>query len=292
MTPSNLAQSIQRLEKRSLTLRSRLLKQKFAKKFFTKSSLIAFDLRQKSRHLLAGAGLVGALLSMPVPKELAFNTQVNAAQSQLIENKLTSRQKLMTGLQDVIPHRPEKLDEKTAEKVEKIIEENTGIKAKAVLEGQSLNHQIGYIGFEQHLARFPGDTLAQHDEIQEAGMAPGRGAFGYFAKDSRDFSTTAYMREKYYCVAQTLYLPTWNQDFKFLKDWYAYRKFIIINPTNGLAVVCDLGDAGPANWTGKQFGGSPETMQHLDLNKGPRKGLVLMLFVDDPENKIPLGPIN
>jgi hypothetical protein len=150
---------------------------------------------------------------------------------------------------------------------------------------------LGYIGFEQHLYRFPGDSLAQHDEIQEAGIAPGRGAFGYFVKDSGSFTTRDYQREKYYCVVQTLYLENWNQEHRFLKDWYAFRKMLVINPANGLAVVCDIADAGPADWTGKQFGGSPETMQYLDLNKGPRKGLVLMLFIDDPENKIPLGPV-
>jgi hypothetical protein len=198
----------------------------------------------------------------------------------------------MTSLQEILPHQPTQLSPETADRVEKIVYENTNITSKAVFEGQSLNHHLGYIGFEQHLYRFPGDTLAQHDDIQEAGIAPGRGAFGYFAKDSGSFTTKDYMREKYYCVVQTLYLDNWNQDHRFLKDWYAFRKMIVINPVNGLAVVCAVGDAGPADWTGKQFGGSPETMQALDLNKGPRKGLIMMLFVDDPDNKIPLGPIN
>lgn len=64
---------------------------------------------------------------------------------------------------------------------------------------------------------------------------------------------------------------------------------IMINPLNGQAVVGVLGDAGPANWTLKQFGASPEAMKALKLHKGPRKGLVLLLFVDDPDNTIPLG---
>jgi len=67
---------------------------------------------------------------------------------------------------------------------------------------------------------------------------------------------------------------------------------LVVNPVNGNAVVCVIADAGPAEWTGKQFGASPEIMQSLDLNKGPRKGLILMMFVDDPDNKIPLGPVN
>lgn len=291
MPVSNLAGSIQRLEKRSGALRNRLLKHKAAKKFFTRSILIAHDLRQKSSHLLAGMGLIGALITMPAPKSLALAplpTQV----SEPIENSFTMRQKLMTSLQGILPHQPTKLSPDTSVQVEKAIYDITSITVKATLEEQSLNHHLGYIGFEQHLTRFPGDTLDQHDEIQEAGMAPGRGAFGFFAKDNGSFTTREFMREKYYCVVQTLYLDNWNKDYRYLKDWYAFRKMIVINPVNGLAVVCAIGDAGPADWTGKQFGGSPETMQALDLNKGPRKGLILMLFVDDPENKVPLGPIN
>ncbi len=289
MPSQNLLKSIARLEKRSNSLRNKLLKNSSAKKFFLKTHLIASDLRARSSQLLAGAGLVGAILTMPAPQSMVLTPP--QVQTQPIENKFTVRQKLMTGLQEILPHQPTKLGPEVAAKVEQIIYETTDVKAKVVLEDQSLNHTLGYIGFEQHLTRFPGDSLAGHDEIQEAGIAPGRGAFGFFARDSGSFTTREYMREKYYCVVQTLYLDNWNQDHRFLKDWYAFRKMIVINPVNGLAVICDIGDAGPAEWTGKQFGGSPETMQYLDLNKGPRKGLVLMLFVDDPDNKIPLGPI-
>ncbi|HBC45006.1 MAG: hypothetical protein UX08_C0012G0004 [Candidatus Collierbacteria bacterium GW2011_GWB1_45_35] len=291
MAISNLSRSIQRLEKRSGILRNRLLFHKAAKKFFSKSSLIAYDLRQRSSHLLAGAGLIGALITMPAPSGLV-RPATSTHSSQPLENELTVRQKLMSSLQEILPHQPTWLTPETAQKIEQIIYENTNISTKAVLEDQTLKHQLGYIGFEQHLSRFPGDSLAEHDDVQEAGLAPGRGAFGYFAKDRGVFTTREFMREKYYCVVQTLYLDNWNQDHRFLKDWYAFRKMIVINPVNGLAVVCDIGDAGPADWTGKQFGGSPEIMQILDLNKGPRKGLVLMLFVDDPDNTIPLGPIN
>ncbi len=292
MDTANFLKSLEKLEKRSVAQRAKLLRHSTAKKFFTRSTLIAHRLRERSGQILAGAGLVGTLLTMPAPPSLSVIDASRSSQSQPVENELTARQKLMTGLQELLPHQPGKLTPESAVLVEKVIYENTGIVAKAVLEDQTLNHQLGYIGFEQHLVRFPGDSLSQHDEIQEAGIAPGRGAFGYFAKDSGSFTTRDFQREKYYCVVQTLYLDTWNRDHRFLKDWYAFRKMIVINPVNGLSVVCDIGDAGPADWTGKQFGGSPETMQYLDLNKGPRKGLVLMLFVDDPENKIPLGPIN
>jgi len=288
MYENNLLNSIAKLEKRSEKLRKKILKNPSAKKFFTKTTLIAYDLRQKSSRLLAGAGLVGTLLAMPMPQVASIPTEV----SEPLKSVLSNQQKVLGNLQEIIPHQPAKLTEDQAAKIESLISENTNIPVKAVLEGQSLNHHVGYIGFEQHLKRYPGDSLSEHDEIQEAGIAPGLGAFGYFTKDSQDFSTKTYLQEKYYCVVQTLYLENWNRDYRQLWDWYKFRKMLVVNPVNGQAVVCVVGDAGPADWTGKQFGGSPETMQYLDLNKGPRKGLVLMLFIDDPGNKIPLGPVN
>jgi len=288
MPESNLQNSIAKLEKRSNSLRKKILKNPSAKKFFAKSTLLAYELRQRSSRLLAGAGLVGTLLVMPMPDTITTPTEI----AQPVSNQLSNHQKLLGNLQEIIPYQPSKLSPDLAQKVEEIVSQNTGISVKAYLDGQTLNHHLGYIGFEQHLRRYPGDSLDGHDEIPEAGMAPGLGAFGYFAKDARDFSTKDYLEEKYYCVVQTLYLENWNTDYQKLKGWYAFRKMLVLNPVNGQAVVCVIGDAGPADWTGKQFGGSPETMQYLDLNKGPRKGLVLMLFVDDPENKIPLGPVN
>lgn len=287
MPENNLQNAIAKLEKRSNSLRKKILKNPSAKKFFAKTSLLAYDLRQKSGRLLAGAGLVGSLLAMPMPQNLSIPTEISEPAKSILSNK----QKVLGNLQEIIPHQPARLTPDQASKIENLLSDNTKVPVKAVLNDQSLNHHVGYIGFEQHLYRYPGDTLAGHDAIQEAGIAPGLGAFGYFAKDSQDFSTKAYLQEKYYCVVQTLYLENWNRDYRQLKDFYAFRKMLVINPVNGNAVVCAIGDAGPADWTGKQFGGSPETMEALDLNKGPKKGLILMLFVDDPDNNVPLGPV-
>lgn len=287
MAKPDLSQSIALLEKRSRQLQGKIKKYPGAKKFFTKTQLLAHDLRQKSNRLLAGAGLVGTLLTVPLqsPTPLTENATISS-------KDYTSEQNLVQKLQSLLPHNPSKLTDDGAKVIEEIITDSTNIKVKAVLEGQSLNHHLGFIGFEQHLYRFPGDTLSQHDSLQEAGIAPGLGAFGYFSNDPASFTTQDYLREKYYCVVQTLYLENWNKDYKSLKEFYKYRKMLILNPVNGKAVVCDIADAGPAEWTGKQFGGSPEAMEALNLHQGPRKGLILMMFVDDPENKVPLGPVN
>lgn len=287
MPPDNLALSaISALQKRKEKLNEKLLLHKAARNFFNKSSLIAYDLRQKSTRLLAGVGLTGALLVAPVTSRITAPILVETpAPAKSITDTLKQ------SLQSITPQTPTKLDPEKASIIEEAIYATTGLRAKAVLEGQQLNHQVGFIGYEQHLRRFPGDTLLEHDDEQIAGIAPGLGGWGYFARSRSEFTTEDYLREKYYSVAQTLYLPNWNRDFVKLRDWYKFRKILVVNPANGTVVVTALGDAGPANWTGKQFGGSPEVMKALNLHLGSRKGLVIFLFLDDPDNLIPLGPM-
>ena len=154
------------------------------------------------------------------------------------------------------------------------------------------------MGAEQHLYRYPGDSLAEHAKTEDdkamflpSGIAPGLGAWGYFASSKTQFTSQDEQRERYYIAAQTFLFPGFYSDRGF-KDWLKFRKVLVYNPSNGKAVVAVIGDAGPATWTGKSSGGSPEVMHHLGLGGGPRKGEVILLFLDDPADKIPLGPID
>lgn len=97
--------------------------------------------------------------------------------------------------------------------------------------------------------------------------------------------------EKWYVAVQTLYLPDWQSRLNYLRDWYKYRKVLVVNPVNGKTVVADVADSGPAQFTGKHYGGSPEVMAYLGLNVHMQKGPVILFFVDDPNNEIPLGPV-
>lgn len=166
-----------------------------------------------------------------------------------------------------------------------------GFQVTAELDGQRLNHSIGIMGAEQHLKRSPTDTLEQHDAFQEAGLAPNRGAFGWFTENGV-MTPEAVQREKYYFAAQLMYLPNWNAEHESLKPWYKYRKMVMINPANELAVVGVIADAGPAEWVQKQFGGSPEVIREGKVWSPQAAGHVLLYFIDDPENKVPLGVIS
>lgn len=293
-----------------------------AHKFLQDSGVELGKIRQHSTKLLTAGAISGALLlpaahqpqhislkdypsetavansrlDVPLPKNAILPipqpvVDVLASSGQILS--ITPRQYLTSNLREVLPpitnrFSPPFLTYEDEKVVEQIVTRATGISAKRSLEGEHLNTTYGYIGAEQHLARYPGDTIGKHD-MQAEGMAPGLGGFGYFNTGGQ-LTQDAVTREKYYVVAQLMYLPDWKERTRYLANWYKWRKIIIVNPENGNAVVGDMGDAGPAAWTGKHFGGSPEVMDALG---GPRykKGRVLFFFVDDPENKIPLGPV-
>lgn len=181
-----------------------------------------------------------------------------------------------------------------------------GIDSAASLDGKRLNTYFGAIGQEQHLPRFAGDATLWHSDdpvVQRYGITPGRGAWGWWTNAKSSLTPEMINQEKYYIASQTFLAPGWRENTKELYEWFKYRKVLLVNPRNNKAVVAVIGDAGPASWTGKNFGGSPEVMKALDsvdghgvkdvmTGQGGDKDNVFVYFVSDPENKVPLGPVN
>lgn len=205
---------------------------------------------------------------------------------------LPKQQLLLASLQQLLPQKVGPMDRSTEKSLEQVFSQTIGVNAKATLESEHLNTTYGYIGAEQHLARYPGDNMSVHPAVSEhdEGMAPGLGAWGYFARSKSALTGNLSDNEKWYAVVQTLYLPDWSSRQPYLLNWYKYRKVLIVNTLNGNAVVADIADSGPAAWTGKSFGGSPEVMNYLGGSRY-KKGPVVLFFVDDPNNQVPLGPV-
>jgi len=287
-----------RIEARHSTAKKDFLgKHPHAQKFFQQKGISLENIRQYSTKLLTAGTLTSALmLGLPNQMDLKIPSLPIGWVKTLTEAGLTlpenPRAFLASQLKDILPEIVCPLTAEQEEKLGLLLEKLTGIRARAVLEGEHLNTCFGLIGAEQHLPRFPGDTVAQHDEFRQSGITPGRGAWGYFAKNRQSLTTDDVQKEKYYVAVQTLYLPDWEKRLSYLRDWYEHRKVLVLNPITGQAVVAVVADAGPAAWTGKNFGGSPEVMFHLGFQTGSRKGPVLLLFVDDPENKVLLGPVD
>lgn len=283
----------------ALKLKSIEAKNNFQKKFpvahqfLLEKGVEISRLRQHSAKLISAGALTGSLLLTPPSSSVGVPNKIEIIKN--IENvddnnDVLPQKELIDSFKNMLPSDVRPLSRDEEKRLEQVLYNLTNIPAKASLEGEHLNTTYGYIGAEQHLKRYPGDILENHGPYYKEGIAPGLGAWGYFAKSKSELTTEDIENEKWYAVVQTLYLSDWAKRQPYLRDWYKYRKVLIVNTKNGNAVVADIADSGPAAFTGKHFGGSPEVMEYLGGSKY-KKGAVLLFFVDDPENKVSLGPV-
>lgn len=253
------------------------------------------NLKLGSQQFLAATALASSMV-MKQTVDAQVAEQLVAQESKPEDSLLTrisveEHQAIIDKMKSLVRQAPGHLQREDELYLEQQLSDMLGFVVTAELDDHRLNHSVGIMGGEQHLRRFPTDTLEQHDAYQESGIAPNRGAFGWFTENNQ-LTDEAIRREKYYFAVQTLYLPNWNTDHADLKPWYKFRKMIAINPADEVAVVGVVGDAGPALWVQKQFGGSPEVIREAKIWSKEARGRVFLFFVDDPENKIPLGPMD
>jgi hypothetical protein len=266
--------------------RSLFEKYPHVEKFFADKGINLGKIREHSAKIISAGALTGTLLFAPpaIAKNVPAMANIvkNLSDFGDVQSGTPQQEILLSSLKQILPQKVGPMDRTQEKTLEQVFRETIGVNTKATLEGEHLNATYGFIGAEQHLARYPGDSMAVHPKIPQLdeGMAPGLGAWGYVPGD----------KEKWYAVVQTLYLPDWAKRQPFLRDWYKYRKVLIVNTMNGNAVVAAIADSGPAAWTGKQFGGSPEVMDYLGGSRY-KKGPVVVFFVDDPKNQVPLGPV-
>lgn len=280
----------------------KFLKEKWTKrhknlqKTIIKKHKNSFDwLANNTKQLAVGSLGSLMLLTAPVQKDSASQTQVTSHFLQKVDSKAF----LISDLSSALPNtvRPLSVEEET--KIGDILFKAFDMKVSTSLDGLRLNRSYGLIGAEQHLARYPGDNMATHfDGNQEeaskyysSGMAPGLGAWGYFATSRPHLTQEDTQREKYYIAVQTFLAPDFNSRVAQYRDFFKFRKMLVVNPQNGKAMVVVIGDAGPAEWTGKHLGGSPEVMKYLERYDGAQRGPVLYYFIDDSDDTIPLGPV-
>lgn len=245
------------------------------------------------------AGVMGAALLMvntlPVLPQHSLVAKDNIA---VESSQINPSGFLISDLQKVLPEEMRELTPEEEAQVSSILSRDFKMPVSAELEGIRLNRSYGLMGAEQHLARYPGDTMASHFQTMEdsqkyysSGMAPGLGAWGYFAPSAYDLTQEDIDREKYYIAVQTFLAPGFDENVYKYITFFKYRKMLAVNPQNGKAMVVVIGDAGPGRSTGKHLGGSPEVMKYLERVDGKQKGPVLYFFIDDPNDTIPLGPV-
>ncbi|HEX7042234.1 MAG TPA: hypothetical protein VF189_03200 [Patescibacteria group bacterium] len=265
------------------------------KQLWDKHGSVLKEFAEKTRHATLGslAGIV--LLTSPGISAASSIPQI-PKDSQYADLGQTST--FLLNLNANVPQDVRPLTPEEEQKIGDVLSQSFGMKVSSELDGIKLNRSYGYIGQEQHLMRYPGDTMDTHlasqadvESYYKYGMAPGRGAWGYFANSSTSMTNQDINREKYYIAVQTFLAPGYLENTRQMSQFFKYRKMLVVNPQNGRAVVADIADSGPSEWTGKSLGGSPEVMNYLQRVDGAQKGAVLYFFIDDPNDTIPLGPV-
>ncbi len=182
------------------------------------------------------------------------------------------------------------LEEESELYLEQQLSDTLGFDVVASLDGHRLLFSTGIMEAAPHLKRYPTDSLEEHTNYHEAGINKNRSAFGWFAASS-ELDQQAINQEKYHISIPLYFLPNWNTQYAELRSWYKFKKIVVINPAERIAVVGVIGDIGPTTYTKRQFSGSPELIHAGKIWSPKTAGHVLVLFVDDPENLVPLGPV-
>ncbi|MDO8472094.1 MAG: hypothetical protein Q7S64_03050 [bacterium] len=146
-------------------------------------------------------------------------------------------------------------------------------------------------GADKHYADSSTPTASRN------GMAGGYGAFGSEA------SPASIDQERYYITMRWNYCE-WYEDSGNLdsfgrtgtycrnlnstaKSWHRHKRVIVTNPSNGKQVVVSVEESGPAIWTGRVSGLSPEAMDAV----GAVTNTELYYYWAGDQN-ISLGPLN
>ncbi|MCA9398076.1 hypothetical protein KC573_04555, partial [candidate division WWE3 bacterium] len=214
-------------------------------KAITTNSVPVKHIVTKTKHAATSAALAGTLLASTTPAILAGQTTAQTHKND--DLSITKPEppvfvSLQQSLTELLPFTPHKLTQAQSDLVSIRLKNLLGVKAVSELDGFSLNTDYGYMGAEQHLPRFAGDTIQQHDEFQASGITKSRGAFGYFASSKVAMTEEEVLQEKYYVAVQSFLSPSWSRNSRVFKDWLAFRKVLVVNPTTGKAVVAVVGD--------------------------------------------------
>ncbi|SRR5258708_562074 len=219
-------------------------------------------------------------------------TYVTMNHHPMIQTQISAEERtaFFAKLQQLVQHPAGQLAKQDELYIEQQLSEVLGFEVAAELESNRLAHATGVMAALPHLRRYPSDVLANHQEYQEAGLASRRSQFGWFTELGQ-LTPDAANREKYFFAAPISFQPEWPQKFSEIKTWYKYRKMIVVNPIEKLAVVGVMADIDPHNSLQHQFGGSPEVVREGLIWSYQSRGKVLFLFVNDFGNQVPLGPI-
>lgn len=183
---------------------------------------------------------------------------------------------------------PGQLDSESELYLEQQLSDMLGLQLSSEIEGHRLLYNTGKVKALPHIKLHPTDTISSHTH-QYAQLSDRRGSYGWFLEQGK-VSEESENLEKFYCALPLYFFSQWQSDYKATKKWYKHRKVLFINPLENMAVVCAVGTIAPNTQSRYQFGASPEAIISGKFWSPRAAGKVLVLFVEDADSTIQLGP--
>lgn len=242
--------------------------------------------RQQRESVHAATPQSEAVLAVTQAVNQRQNTHDHLLTSDITREEFTTiLQKLCT----VLAGPPGKIEETSLLYLEQQLSDLLGCNLVGALEGHELPFHTGVVRAEAHCKRFPADTLEEHDRFFEAGLRTTRSYFGWFMTNN-SLTPQAQLKERYSVSLPLHLLQDWNDDA--VQRWYAFRKVVLLNPFDQRAVVSCIGDVYFGGTLKYQLGGSPELIREGLIWSPTAQGKVCVLFIDDPDDQVPLGPLS
>ncbi|NCN82842.1 MAG: hypothetical protein GW947_02635 [Candidatus Pacebacteria bacterium] len=164
--------------------------------------------------------------------------------------------------------------------LEQQVSDLLGFEISSSLDGQRLTHSFGKMQALDEFTLQPTqfETVAS---VRGAAIKRGRPSLGW----DKQFLDK---NEKQYLLANHLVLlEDWHQKYAHYKNWYKWRKLLLINPFNRIAVVVELASYTLPNPMQFQFGGSPDLIRASQAWSPEAQGLVCVFFIPDAVNSKP-----
>lgn len=217
------------------------------------------------------------LLDPPDQSVPQFDSKI---QDSAIKITLEEYENTIQKLKDLVVLPPAPLDVQLGLYLEQQIAELTGVEVTTVLETHQLPQQMGIIKSLPHQKCHPTDTLTAHIHVLEAGFSEKRSRYGWQYDQNDEYSLSLPLMQ----------FPIPEGERETYKQWYKYRKMLVINPIERKAVVAKVTDIQFFPSHKYQFGGSPELIRAVRAWSPQSLGRVLLFYI--PKNNThPCGPV-
>lgn len=172
--------------------------------------------------------------------------------------------------------------------LEQQLSDIVGFTVSSQFENIALPYIWGKAKSLPHIKRHPTDNLDLHEYIHEATITNKRSVYGWLNLVQSTKEEIA-IREQYSVTLPLLTFEHPELPSERFIQWFKYKKVLMINPQSKKMAVAQISNIVLPQQPKYALGLSPELSRNLETWRPPSQGNIFFLFVDDAQDKVPLG---